>query len=363
MTDLRSIAVQGLVDAGSSAADRGGQGRAAIGTLRHRFCPNCGAPTQVTQGGWRRDCAQCKAQHFPRTDPVVIMLASDGERCLLGRSPRFVPTMWSCLAGFVEPGEAIEDAVRRETREEAGIVCGRVRYFASQPWPFPMSLMIGCHAEALTQEIIVDRDELEDARWFDRDEIVAMLTRKHPDGLTTPPPVAIAHHIIRAWVEGESGFDWHDPEKWEPVFGKDHARRNRHQDSVRRHRGAGHRDAGRAFPGARRQSVGVGLHHHRRRLRRQRGAWRSRASAARARFAGPLGGADDAISERIVADLAAEGVDCSGVERVDRRQRVGLAHPARRRRRKDHRDAARRMGSTARCRAMPPLWSRRPTRF
>jgi NAD+ diphosphatase len=118
-----------------------------------------------------------------------------------------VPSMWSCLAGFVEPGEAIEDAVRRETREEAGIVTGRVRYFASQPWPFPMSLMIGCHAQALTQEITVDREELEDARWFDRDEIVAMLTRRHAGGLTTPPPVAIAHHIIRAWVEGESGFD------------------------------------------------------------------------------------------------------------------------------------------------------------
>jgi NAD+ diphosphatase len=111
--------------------------------------------------------------------------------------------MWSCLAGFVEPGEAIEDAVRRETREEAGITCGRVRYFASQPWPFPTSLMIGAHAQALTRDIVVDREELEDARWFDKDEIVAMLKRQHPQGLTTPPPVAIAHHIIRAWVEGE----------------------------------------------------------------------------------------------------------------------------------------------------------------
>ena len=115
--------------------------------------------------------------------------------------------MWSCLAGFVEPGEAIEDAVRRETREEAGITCGRVKYLSSQPWPFPMSLMIGCHAEALTRDIVVDREELEDARWFSKTEIAAMLMRKHPEGLTTPPPVAIAHHIIRAWVEDEIGFD------------------------------------------------------------------------------------------------------------------------------------------------------------
>jgi NAD+ diphosphatase len=161
----------------------------------------------VVHAGWRRDCAKCKAQHFPRTDPVVIMLATDGERCLLGRSPRFVPSMWSCLAGFVEPGEAIEDAVRRETREEAGIACGRVTYFASQPWPFPTSLMIGCHAEALNREIVVDREELEDARWFSKTEVADMLMRKHPEGLTTPPPVAIAHHLIRAWVEGEIDFD------------------------------------------------------------------------------------------------------------------------------------------------------------
>jgi NAD+ diphosphatase len=115
--------------------------------------------------------------------------------------------MWSCLAGFVEPGESIEDAVHRETREEAGITCGRIKYFASQPWPFPTSLMIGCHAEALSREIIVDRSELEDARWFSKDEVISMLSRQHPQGLTMPPPVAIAHHIVRAWVEDESSFD------------------------------------------------------------------------------------------------------------------------------------------------------------
>lgn len=206
VTDLRSIAVQGLVEPDHLPPIA--EAKAVLHWhARHRFCPNCGHATQPVQAGWKRDCPQCKAEHFPRTDPVVIMLASDGERCLLGRSPRFVPTMWSCLAGFVEPGEAIEDAVRRETREEAGITCGRVTYFASQPWPFPTSLMIGCHAEALTRDVVVDREELEDARWFSRSEIAAMLMRKHPEGLTTPPTVAIAHHIIRAWVQEEIGFD------------------------------------------------------------------------------------------------------------------------------------------------------------
>ncbi|HEY5217325.1 MAG TPA: NAD(+) diphosphatase [Pseudolabrys sp.] len=206
VTDLRSIAVHGLVDAEHLPPIA--EAKAVLHWhARHRFCPNCGAATQVVDGCWKRDCPSCQVEHFPRTDPVVIMLPIAGERCLLGRSPRFAPTMWSCLAGFLEPGESIEDAVHRETREEAGIACGRVVYFASQPWPFPSSLMIGCHAEAVTHEIVVDRQELEDARWFSRDEVATMLMRKHPDGLTTPPPVAIAHHIIRAWVDHEISFD------------------------------------------------------------------------------------------------------------------------------------------------------------
>jgi NAD+ diphosphatase len=203
--DLRSIAIQGLV-----AADDLPPLAEAKSLLhwhaRHRFCSNCGAPTRVVQAGWRRDCPACQGQHFPRTDPVAIMLAVRDDRCVLGRSGRFAPTMWSCLAGFLEPGEAIEDAVRREVREECGIVCGRVSYFASQPWPFPTSLMIGCHAEALTDDLVIDREELEDCRWFSRDEVAAMLVRKHPDGLTTPPPVAIAHHLIRDWVENGRAF-------------------------------------------------------------------------------------------------------------------------------------------------------------
>jgi NAD+ diphosphatase len=200
--DLRSIAVRGLVDPAHLAALA--EGKAVLTWhARHRFCANCGAVTRVVEAGWRRDCPSCRTLHFPRTDPVVIMLATAGERCLLGRSHRFQPGMWSCLAGFVEPGETIEDAVRRETREEAGIACGRVTYFASQPWPFPMSLMIGCHTEALSHDIVIDRTELDDARWFERSDVALMLARRHPDNLWTPPPIAIAHHIMRAWVEGE----------------------------------------------------------------------------------------------------------------------------------------------------------------
>ncbi len=202
VTDLRSIAVGALVEADHLPPLA--EGKALLNWhVRHRFCSNCGAATNAVDAGWRRDCPSCRAHHFPRTDPVVIMLPVEGERCVLGRSHRFQPGMWSCLAGFVEPGEAIEDAVRRETREEVGITCGRVSYFASQPWPFPTSLMIGCHAEARSHDIVIDRTELDDARWFERAEVEAMLLRRHPGGLTTPPTVAIAYHIIRAWLENE----------------------------------------------------------------------------------------------------------------------------------------------------------------
>jgi NAD+ diphosphatase len=200
LIDLRSMAVQGAVAA--EHLPPLAEAKAILGWhTRHRFCPNCGAATKVAQAGWRRDCPSCKAEHFPRTDPVVIMLAIAGERCVLGRSPRFPQTMWSCLAGFAEPGESIEEAVCREVQEEVGIVCARVTYFASQPWPFPSSLMIGCHAEALSEKIVIDASEIAEARWFDRAELKLMLARTHPQGLTAPPPIAIAHHIIRAFVE------------------------------------------------------------------------------------------------------------------------------------------------------------------
>ena len=206
LIDLRSIAVRGLLESDHLSALA--EGKALINWhARHRFCPNCGAATRPVEGGWRRDCPSCRALHFPRTDPVVIMLAIAGERCVLGRSHRFQSGMWSCLAGFVEPGETVEEAVRRETREEAGIVCGRVAYFASQPWPFPTSLMIGCYAQARSREIVIDRTELDDARWFDRDEVALMLVGQHPEGLTAPLPFAIAHHILRAWVEKDIEFD------------------------------------------------------------------------------------------------------------------------------------------------------------
>jgi NAD+ diphosphatase len=204
ITDLRSIAVQGLV--GPDHLAPLAEAKALLAWhARHRFCSNCGVKTDLVQAGWKRICPNCKTEHFPRTDPVVIMLAIDGERCLLGRAGRFAANMWSCLAGFIEPGESMEEAARRETLEEAGIVCGDVKYFRSQPWPFPMSLMIGCHARAESSTITVDRSELEDARWFTREETALMFLGQHPEGISIPPPIAIAHHIIRAWVEDGDG--------------------------------------------------------------------------------------------------------------------------------------------------------------
>jgi NAD+ diphosphatase len=206
ITDLRSIAVRGMVDAVHLPPLAEGKSLMAW-HARRRFCSNCGGQTRSVDAGWRRDCPACKMQHFPRTDPVAIMLAIDGDRCLLGRSGRFAANSWSCLAGFVEPGETIEEAVRREVLEEAAIVVGKVKYFRSQPWPFPSSLMIGCHAQALSRDIVVDHNELEGARWFNREEVALMLARQHPDGLITPVPIAIAYHIIRHWVENGVEFD------------------------------------------------------------------------------------------------------------------------------------------------------------
>ena len=206
VTDLRSVATHGTVPAGEIGMLAQAKSL-LLWHVRHGFCANCGAATRPGQAGLRRDCAACGAQHFPRTDPVTIMLIARGEHGLLGRSARFVAGSYSCLAGFVSPGETLENAVRREIQEEAGIRVGRVRYLFSQPWPFPSSLMIGCLGEAETDAITIDRDELEDARWFTRAEAASMLERRHPDGLITPPPMAIAHHIIRAWVDGATAVD------------------------------------------------------------------------------------------------------------------------------------------------------------
>ncbi|MBS7542326.1 NAD(+) diphosphatase [Ancylobacter oerskovii] len=201
LTDLRSIAVQGLVPPDELAELACAKAMLAW-HARRSFCSNCGTRLTVAEAGWRRECPHCGAQHFPRTDPVAIMLTIDGDECLLGRSARFAPGMWSCLAGFVEPGETFEEAARRETLEEAGIRTGAARYLCSQPWPFPMSVMIGFHLQAASREIRIDDNELEGARWFHRDEARLLLTRTHPDGLVAPPPMAIAHHLIRAFVEG-----------------------------------------------------------------------------------------------------------------------------------------------------------------
>jgi NAD+ diphosphatase len=207
LIDLRSIAMRGLFQA-DLLGELGGAKAILHWHERHRYCANCGAPSQVSAAGWRRDCDACGAQHFPRVDPVVIMLAVDGDRCVLGRQQRFAPGMYSALAGFLEPGETIEDAVRREILEEAGIPTTQVRYHASQPWPFPSSLMIGCFARAAGAELTVDRDELEDARWFTREEAAAMIAGTHPDGLSSPKPFAIAYHLIKAFAEqGEGVFD------------------------------------------------------------------------------------------------------------------------------------------------------------
>jgi len=201
LIDLRALAAEGTVP-----ADELGLLATAKSVLtwhaRNRFCANCGTPTEIGAAGFRRDCPACAAHHFPRTDPVVIMLIRRGEACLLGRAPHFREGMYSCLAGFLEPGETIEDAVRRETMEEVGIAIGPVRYHASQPWPFPSSLMIGCVADADSETIALDPVELADARWFGRAEIGLMIAGRHPDGVTVPPPTAIAHLLMRDFCDG-----------------------------------------------------------------------------------------------------------------------------------------------------------------
>lgn len=165
----------------------------------HRFCSVCGAPSAPVQAGWQRRCTACAAHHFPRTDPVVIMLVTRGVRALVGRSPGWPEGMYSCLAGFVEPGETVEAAVRREVAEETGIRIGRVRYHASQPWPYPASLMLGCVAEAESETIAPDPAELEDARWIDRSEMVTVMAGQHP-AIRPARRGAIAHLLIRDWL-------------------------------------------------------------------------------------------------------------------------------------------------------------------
>lgn len=168
---------------------------------RHRFCAQCGLPTQVIRAGWARRCDSCEAHHFPRTDPVVIMLAEHDGKALLGRQPRFPPRFYSALAGFVEVGESIEDAVIRELYEEAGVAAHSVRYVASQPWPFPSSLMIACIAQVDGFEIRLDMNELEDAMWCDRAQVLAALADAPEAPFMAPPSYAIAHSLLKHWAE------------------------------------------------------------------------------------------------------------------------------------------------------------------
>ncbi|HSF65335.1 MAG TPA: NAD(+) diphosphatase [Paracoccaceae bacterium] len=165
----------------------------------HRFCSQCGAPSDMAQAGWQRRCPACGASHFPRTDPVVIMLVTRGNRALIGRSPGWPEGMYSCLAGFVEPGETVEAAVRREVAEETGVRIGAVRYVASQPWPFPASLMLGCHGVAEDDTITLDPAELDDALWISREEMLTVMAGAHPR-IRPARRGAIAHALISAWL-------------------------------------------------------------------------------------------------------------------------------------------------------------------
>ena len=204
VTELRGMAMQGVVPPDQLSAIA--MAKSMVNWhQRHGYCANCGTRTAMKEGGWKRECPNCKVEHFPRTDPVVIMLVTSGDKCLMGRQRHFLPGMWSCLAGFVEAAETIEDAVRREIFEESGIRSTDVKYYMTQPWPYPSSLMIGCTARATSEDIVVDHTELEDARWFDRTEAGLMLKRQHPAGLTGPHPFAIAHHLLGRWLQAGPG--------------------------------------------------------------------------------------------------------------------------------------------------------------
>ncbi|WP_436398214.1 NAD(+) diphosphatase [Roseobacter sp. S98] len=181
-------------------AELAATGKAILGWHEtHRFCAKCGDRSDVAQGGWQRRCTGCRAAHFPRTDPVVIMLITRGNSVLMGRSPGWPDGMYSLLAGFVEPGETLEAAVRREVFEETGVYVGPVSYLASQPWPFPASLMFGCAGEAVSEEITVDPLEIEDAMWVSREEMTQAFAGEHPFMLPARKG-AIAHFLLENWL-------------------------------------------------------------------------------------------------------------------------------------------------------------------
>jgi NAD+ diphosphatase len=200
LVDLRSLVMQGVIGQESF----GQLAEAKMLSEWHasaKYCGRCGSETRIKDGGWKIICTACAVEQFPRVDPVVIMLVVHGENCALAHEPRFPEKMYSTLAGFVEPGEDVRSAVRRETREEIGIEVGNVEFFGSQPWPFPNSLMIGCVAEALDDTITIDQNEISHARWFGRSEVRDMLSLKHAYGLFVPGGHAIAHALIRQWAD------------------------------------------------------------------------------------------------------------------------------------------------------------------
>lgn len=166
---------------------------------RHRFCAQCGGDTELAKGGWQRNCTNCGANHFPRTDPVTIMLVEHEGRLMLGRGKGWPEGRFSALAGFVEPGESIEEAVAREVLEESGVAVRDVTYIASQPWPFPSQLMIGCHSHADDDAVTVDETELAEIHWYSREDVEAALAGDGP--FVAPPPHAIAHHLMKWWIE------------------------------------------------------------------------------------------------------------------------------------------------------------------
>lgn len=201
IVDLRSLAMQGAMSPEDLSLC--GQARALAQWHENaRCCGHCGGTTLVKDGGWRRKCWACGLEWYPRTDPVVIMLITDGPRCLLAHEHRFGENMYSTLAGYIEPGEDIEHAVRRETFEETGVRVGAVKFHSSQPWPFPHSLMLGCIGTAETTELTIDKTEIAHARWFTREEAKAMQERRHPEGLYVPGKQAIACDLITTFIGG-----------------------------------------------------------------------------------------------------------------------------------------------------------------
>jgi len=181
----------------------------AVGLSRwhqtHRFCARCGSPTVSTEAGHTRTCSSCAVAHFPRTDPAVIMLVTDGDRALLGRQPSWPENRFSTLAGFVEPGETLPDAVRREVMEEVGVEVGEVEFLGSQPWPFPASLMLGFHGTALSHDIRIDSTEIAEARWFSRQEITDLTAS---GDLLLPPSVSISRWLVERWHGGDISGTW-----------------------------------------------------------------------------------------------------------------------------------------------------------